>query len=837
MAQLNKVFAIIVLSFFILTTISYAKDSAESGTASVSQSVTASSSSAGVASSAGTNPSYSCNLDLCRKYVCCELSKGPCSEAFPQECASCTKDICASSRPILTSPITSAINERQMIERFQKGEMSEDQMRAMVKAKMGDKFSEMDFQRVLIEAKKIMNRKDAVSYENQGYNKPYDAGPSYEGYSPEQIIFSRVFQLVGNDIDPREIKQYCSNTSKIADMVIGKLKEKVGDLQKICDDFESHGAQCAETAQKDCSKIGTPMIKEGATEMQKLESVAYACPVNKDAIIEACNKRNEFYIERNMKNVDESCQKRFDVQGDRLIKECERFKQSQKCDKDKFISQCMSGVNQEHMGENGQNQNTCPTQSVPSCKDTETLQKKVGERGCVYYYCATSSTTNECGTPDCGPQPSMPNNLCPDGKTTAGPTGRCLRHSDGKCGWEIVSCPSTACSKPICDGVYDTGSKDANGCEIYACPTSNATSITGNAALTTSDEFMKHCETSWEDQQRICSGMQERCDKSSFIEKCKEQERKNNEDMQLKTGHTCQSNIDSQINAVQERCSRIEEEKKHCLDEKTKRCSQMQGLQQKCTDTLTEENLRKFIIEEATKRCKFAGILKNEDEIRRSDKVEIILAVLNTATEDDLSKLKVYVDNLHEDLKLQDTTIYKGTIDPNRFWDIKLMPFVVNAKISTATSSEISKQVKESIVAGQKAEDAAGKLASLRDSDIPSEYLYIIEDKASDVLNVSDKLDELQKKDEQKGVGYKIKLFFGLAKKAEQDEISQLEESKSKLSSSIDALAKLVDGIPSDVAKAVLKEQVESLKKQQQEIDALIKAKQKKAKGLFGIFG
>lgn len=45
-----------------------------------------------------------------------------------------------------------------------------------------------------------------------------------------------------------------------------------------------------------------------------------------------------------------------------------------------------------------------------------------------------------CDTSACGPAPGMPNYLCSDG-TLAGPTGRCLRHTDGICGWEIRDCP------------------------------------------------------------------------------------------------------------------------------------------------------------------------------------------------------------------------------------------------------------------------------------------------------------------------------------------------------------------------------------------------------------
>ena len=149
----------------------------------------------------------------------------------------------------------------------------------------------------------------------------------------------------------------------------------------------------------------------------------------------------------------------------------------------------------------------------------------------------------------------------------------------------------------------------------------------------------------------------------------------------------------------------------------------------------------------------------------------------------------------------------------------------------------MSKEVKTNIVAGAKAEDVAGKLVSLRDSDVPSQYLYIIEDKANDVLNVSSSLEDIGKKDGQKGIGYKIKLFLGLAKAAEQKEVAQLSESKGKLNASIEALTKLIDEVPSDVAKAVLKEQVENLKKQQDDLKVLIDSKEKKSKGLLGLFG
>lgn len=46
-----------------------------------------------------------------------------------------------------------------------------------------------------------------------------------------------------------------------------------------------------------------------------------------------------------------------------------------------------------------------------------------------------------CQVADCGPALGMPNTLCPDGKTMAGPTGKCLPSGWGTCGWEVISCP------------------------------------------------------------------------------------------------------------------------------------------------------------------------------------------------------------------------------------------------------------------------------------------------------------------------------------------------------------------------------------------------------------
>ena len=96
---------------------------------------------------------------------------------------------------------------------------------------------------------------------------------------------------------------------------------------------------------------------------------------------------------------------------------------------------------------------------------------------------------------------------------------------------------------------------------------------------------------------------------------------------------------------------------------------------------------------------------------------------------------------------------------------------------------------------------------------------------------------EVKGSEESKGVGYKIKLFLGFAKESEDAEIKNLGSSKQRLETSISSLSKLAEQIPHEISKSILKEQVAELERQKEDIDNLIKQKEKKAKGLLRLFG
>ena len=819
----------------------------------------------------------------------------------------------------------------------------------MARAKMGDRFSEEEFQNMMASRKKSEERKDAFSYEHEGYENRYYEGPSYEGYSKEHMIFSKVFEYIGDDIDPREIKQYCSEPEKMADIIIAKFREKTS-TQIICSKFEEKDSSCGENAKKTCEQVGKPYVREGASDMEKINALAYSCPMNKENIMEACVKRSKFYSEQRLRQSGKDCEDKFNFDGERRLKECGQFRQNSICDREKYMSQCIGpqsdegsesrdklfsnakwecydGTVESHSdnsckshsywseaarksceshcnketgkcgvngisvsGECGMEKPACPQYPIPQCDANAMMKSKSDSNGCVYYYCETKAVCPQNPVPDCGQgsmvrekrdsnncvyyyceasapscqEPQMP--ACASGSTVEKKTDEkgcvyyycstpaCQEVSKPTCpsnermetsydssgcitGYHCIkTCPEPA--KPICSESQTIITKyDSSGCTYYECTdsTSSNNSITGAITGNDFDDNKRRCEEYWQQQKKSCEAMPESCTKEDLIENCRKTEDKHQSGLDAEKN--CQTLIEPELKAVADRCSKLEQEKSKCIEHNEKRCSQMEGLLEQCKTLLTEDNLRKFIIEEANKRCRFSDILEDEDKVNKADSVDIILAVLNTATQSDIEKLELFVENLKEELKLEETIVYKGTISPKSFGDVKSLPFVVNAKISTSTSSNTSKETKTRLVSGYKAEEAASRLASLRDSGVPSEYLYIIEDKASDVLNVSENLGNIEKKQEEKGFGYKIKLFLGLAKAAEQEEIRQLEESNSKLQNSIDTLTKLVDEIPNDVAKAVLKEQVEKLKEQQADTKVLIGTKEKKAKGLFGVFG
>jgi hypothetical protein len=115
----------------------------------------------------------------------------------------------------------------------------------------------------------------------------------------------------------------------------------------------------------------------------------------------------------------------------------------------------------------------------------------------------------QCTEADCGPMPGMPNSLCDDGVTTAGPSD-CEMQEGGDCGWTIVECPDAETCTP------GENIEAGDGCNTCVCAESGLVSESFNC---TKKACM--CETSKEcDDGFFCDYPNDDCGVGGMMGNC-----------------------------------------------------------------------------------------------------------------------------------------------------------------------------------------------------------------------------------------------------------------------------------------------------------------------------
>ena len=565
----------------------------------------------------------------------------------------------------------------------------------------------------------------------------YDVGPSYEGFNKEEMLFGRLFPYIEEMMDPAQIKQYCSNMDEMADIVISKVKAKIGEISNVCQDMEKEELECKEMSSQGCSMMGQPDTRYAIDELHKFEILSGSCPVNSDAIKQACILRMNQNMEDRLQYIEENCKNQWEMNGKQNQQQCENNKMV--CEEDDYIENCLSryGVREDDI-------NNPPQEKQCAISNEEAERKE-------------SACTASNGVPE---------------------TKR-----EGDCVVQV---------------------------ECHPNPNASGNTITGNVAgaFSSYDDAKRQCYNEWQYQKQNCENIKNNCKgQDSFVSECVAREKGFAENNMANIQRQCDMDSRIQIKHMERQCAMMDAERRRCIDESAKRCGMMEGLASECSQKVTEENFRNFIIREAEKRCKFMPFMEKKD-LSKYEKIEVVLAVLDTVSEDEIAKISSIVENLEKKYEEKGKIIFEGTMKPSDFGNLKALSFVVGAKLNAPESSETAKARKESIIASLDPKKVVEKLLELRDADVSDEYKYIIEDKANDILEASESIEDVQESEESKGFGYKIKLFLGFAKETEEGEIKNLESSKQRLETSIRSLGKLAEEIPDEISKAILKEQV-----------------------------
>ncbi|MBN1502260.1 hypothetical protein JW930_01845 [Candidatus Woesearchaeota archaeon] len=352
------------------------------------------------------------------------------------------------------------------------------------------------------------------------------------------------------------------------------------------------------------------------------------------------------------------------------------------------------------------------------------------------------------------------------------------------------------------------------------------------------------CDEQWQVQKKGCEKAEALCDEDSFIEMCIRERKEEVERVRAKEEEYCKEKAKTEFEYAKRHCEGLEEQEDNCVTKQKEICAELSSTVDKCKQFVSSDEFKDELKEKIYRACKvskydvdYEGL--EETEAEEEQLKEVILALSEDITTEEIVELATYVQELQESTVVMGIKLYKGLIEPNRLNDLRELPYVVDAKYNTVRTiltkeGETKKRIEQRYVKKEEIEEVLKNLMVVKkSSDVPDEFDPVIEANAEELLTVSEELEEVEEKEEEKSFGYKFKMFLGLAKKAEEQEIAQIRASKQKMEEAISELETLVEEIPDLTSKAVLQAQIEKLELQKQDIEELAQRKEKKAKGWF----
>ena len=626
--------------------------------------------------------------------------------------------------------------------------------------------------------------------------------PSRKFVSQDEAVSGELYRSM--NINFQEMTGYCDNPEKLKEFVLNKMHEALGQARDFCAKMEEDIASCQESQENNCKNMFRVTYQSGMPEKErKWSEVQNTCPPDKNAYIQACFEQNKQYVEDQQATAPERCRINWKQYGEQNYQQCSASLQQQNCDVNSYVEQCLK------------NWNVKPEDFKPMCLSSDEVSSKKA---------SCKGTTEEVKEGDC-----VKDIICkPDD-----PEGKCSTDYKPVCDGATYIIYTNECLATNFGGVkgYFSGT-----CEASRKSSSKMAYGKNGELLDSYDDFVNECKRQWDSQEKYCEQVKKSClGENDFIQNCVQQEEQNVQRMLTDVKYNCEKDALVNIRNRERECQQRNEQVKQCLQNAADACNQRKEEVKKCKDQYTEEKFTSLALQTAQKQCSLRSATEQVQKVKdifaelkgqNAAIVEVAIATTKEVGTDGEAKLKSFVLDIKKVYEDDSVIVYKAQIKANRLNEIKDIGWVVDAKILSVAKEGETTAVDEERIANKVVERL---LTLLQQAPVSDEFSFFLQGQASDIVQASDVADKIEVGEKSKGFFYKLLRTLGFMKKAEAREIAQLQASAQKLAVSIDKLGNLATDAQDPVYKAVLTEQIEELKKRQNEINELIGEKQKKA--------